>query len=48
MNAAFLRIRMETIEKFFAANEVSEVWITFPDPQPKESKENKRLTSPFF
>ncbi|MEI2760130.1 MAG: tRNA (guanosine(46)-N7)-methyltransferase TrmB [Bacteroidia bacterium] len=48
MNAAFLRIRMETIEKFFAANEISEIWITFPDPQPKESKENKRLTSPLF
>ena len=39
---------METIEKFFAANEISEIWITFPDPQPKESKENKRLTSPLF
>jgi tRNA (guanine-N7-)-methyltransferase len=48
LNAAFLRIRMETIEKFFSCNEVSQIWVTFPDPQPKESKENKRLTAPIF
>src|SRR6185436_13503565 len=47
-NAAFLRIRIELIEKFFAENEVSEIWLTFPDPQPRESKENKRLSSPHF
>ncbi len=48
LNAAFLRIRIDFIEKFFAANEVNEIWITFPDPQPKLSKESKRLTSPLF
>lgn len=48
LNAAFLRTRMELIEKFFAPNEISEVWITFPDPQPRESKENVRLISPAF
>ncbi len=47
-NAAFLRIRMETIQKFFNLNEVSEIWITFPDPQPREAKENKRLSSLLF
>jgi tRNA (guanine-N7-)-methyltransferase len=45
---AFLRIRMELIEKFFASNEISEIWITFPDPHPRESKENRRLISPAF
>lgn len=45
-NAAFLRTRIELIENAFAKNEVSEIWITFPDPQPK--KENKRLTSIVF
>lgn len=45
-NAAFLRSRIDFIEKAFEQNEVSEIWITFPDPQPK--KENKRLTSPLF
>lgn len=45
-NVAFLRTRIELIEQFFATEEVSEVWITFPDPQPK--KEMKRLTSERF
>ncbi|MEO5572412.1 MAG: tRNA (guanosine(46)-N7)-methyltransferase TrmB [Bacteroidia bacterium] len=47
-NTAFLRIRIELIEKFFAQNEISEIWLTFPDPQLRESKENKRLSSPHF
>ncbi len=47
-NAAFLRTRIEVIEYFFAPNEVDEIWITFPDPFPRPSKVNRRLTSPFF
>ncbi len=47
-NAHFLRTRIEFIDSFFAKNEVSEVWITFPDPQPRESREKKRLSSPRF
>ena len=48
-NVAFLRIRIELIESFFANNEVSEIWITFPDPFLRESKSNRRLTShPFL
>lgn len=34
-NVAFLRTNIEMIFHFFAANEVSEIWITFPDPQRK-------------
>lgn len=45
-NTGFLRTRIDFIESAFAENEVSEIWITFPDPQPK--KEKKRLTSPTF
>ncbi|MBR1792825.1 MAG: tRNA (guanosine(46)-N7)-methyltransferase TrmB [Bacteroidales bacterium] len=45
-HVAFIRTRIELIESFFAANEVSEIWITFPDPQPK--KPLKRLTSERF
>ena len=45
-NVAFVRTRIEMIEQFFATDEVSEIWITFPDPQPK--KENKRLTCERF
>lgn len=44
-NAAFVRTQIEQINTYFAANEVDEIWITFPDPQPKKSKTNKRLTS---
>lgn len=45
-NAGFLRTRIDMIDNFFAKDEVDEVWITFPDPQPK--KQNKRLTSAHF
>lgn len=47
-NAAFVRTRIELLNHFFAENEVSEIWITFPDPYPKRSKADKRLTSPVF
>lgn len=47
-NAAFLRTRIEQIEHFFASGEVSEIWITFPDPFLRESKANRRLTSAPF
>ncbi len=47
-NAAFLRTRIEVIDHFFAAGEVDEIWITFPDPFPRAIKENRRLTSPYF
>lgn len=47
-NVAFLRIPIEMVELFFAASEVSEIWITFPDPQPNKPRIKKRLTSPAF
>ena len=45
-NVAFLRTSIELIDRLFAPGEVSEIWITFPDPQMK--KVNKRLTSTRF
>lgn len=45
-NVAFLRTSIELIASFFAPGEVSEIWITFPDPQMQ--KVNKRLTSTRF
>lgn len=45
-NVAFIRTKIELIDRFFAQDEVDEIWVTFPDPQPK--KPNKRLTSPRF
>lgn len=45
-NAAFLRTNIEIIDRFFALGEVSEIWLTFSDPQMK--KATKRLTSTYF
>ena len=47
-NAAFLRTRIDFLNAFFAKDEVSEIWLTFSDPQPRKAKARKRLTSPFF
>lgn len=45
-NVAFIRTNIEMIQHFFAENEVSEIWLTFPDPQMK--KTTKRLTATNF
>lgn len=45
-NVAFLRTRIEFITAYFAPGEVSQIWLTFSDPQMKS--ENSRLTSPLF
>jgi len=47
-NVAFLRIQIENLIDYFNENEVDEIWITFPDPQPQLSREKKRLTSDRF
>lgn len=48
MHAAFLRTHIEWLPQFFAPKEISEIWITFPDPQPQLSRENRRITNPKF
>ena len=45
-NVAFVRSKIDFIEHLFAENEVSEIWLTFSDPQPKRPR--KRLTSKLF
>lgn len=47
-NVAFLRTQIELIDKIFAENEVSEIWITFPDPQIKYKRTKHRLTNKEF
>ncbi len=47
-NIAFLRTRIDFIDYCFAQNEVDEIWITFPDPQPQSTRARKRLTHPLF
>ena len=45
-NVAFLRTNIEIIDRFFAKDEVQEIWLTFSDPQMKNPR--KRLTSTYF
>ncbi len=47
-NAAFLRTQIDKIEQYFSPGEVSEIWLTFPDPQLRISRAKKRLTHPKF
>ena len=47
-NVAFIRSKIQAINYFFDQQEIDEIWITFPDPQPRSSREKKRLTSPTF
>ncbi len=47
-NVAFLRTQIELIDKLFAKNEVSEIWITFPDPQIKYKRTKHRMTNQVF
>ncbi|MBS1627929.1 MAG: tRNA (guanosine(46)-N7)-methyltransferase TrmB [Bacteroidetes bacterium] len=47
-NVAFLRTQIDFIDTYFLKEEISEIWITFPDPQLRLSKAKKRLTHPKF
>jgi tRNA (guanine-N7-)-methyltransferase len=47
-NAAFIRVRINLVPFIFGKDEVSEIWITFPDPRARKSDAKKRLTSPEF
>jgi len=45
-NVAFVRTKIDFVHRIFASGEIEEIWVTFPDPQPKKPK--KRLVSSFF
>ena len=47
-NVAFIRTQIELIDYIFAENEVSEIWITFPDPQIKYKRTKHRMTNTSF
>ncbi len=42
-NVAFLRTHIIEILKSFDENELDEIWLTFPDPRPKDRDEKHRL-----
>ncbi len=48
VNVGFLRTHIDRIAMHFQHGEVSEIWITFPDPQLRTSRAKKRLTHPRF
>ena len=47
-NVAFVRSHIDKVTDYFNPGEVSEIWITFPDPQLRSSRAKKRLTHPRF
>ncbi len=47
-NVAFLRTQIELVDELFGENEVSEIWITFPDPQIKYKRTKHRMTNKEF
>ncbi len=47
-NVAFIRSHIDKITDYFNTNAISEIWITFPDPQLRGSRAKKRLTHPRF
>jgi len=47
-NVYFLRVMVDSLEKYFPPRSISEIWLTFPDPYPRDRQEKKRLTHPKF
>ncbi|PSG89983.1 tRNA (guanosine(46)-N7)-methyltransferase TrmB [Aurantibacter aestuarii] len=47
-NVAFIRTQIELVDLVFAENEISEIWITFPDPQIKYKRTKHRMTNSEF
>lgn len=47
-NVGFIRTRIDFIESCFSEQEISEIWITFPDPQPQKTRVRNRLTNMMF
>ena len=47
-NVAFVKTRIDFITNLFGPDEVSEIWITFPDPQKPKNRARKRLTGEMF
>ncbi|MBC6612894.1 tRNA (guanosine(46)-N7)-methyltransferase TrmB [Hymenobacter sp. BT507] len=47
-NVGFVRTRAHDLLTHFAPGELAEIWITFPDPRPRDRDIKRRLTSPRF
>ncbi|WP_440999152.1 tRNA (guanosine(46)-N7)-methyltransferase TrmB [Fodinibius sp. SL11] len=47
-NVRFLRIYIDHLDEYFGPDEIDDIWITFPDPYPRYSDRNNRLSAPKF
>lgn len=47
-NVTFIRTQIELVDYIFGEHEVSEIWITFPDPQIKYKRTKHRMTNQEF
>lgn len=47
-NAFFFRVDIARVSEFIPPESISEIWITFPDPYPKDRHAKRRLTSALF
>ncbi len=47
-NVAFLRIRLLDIDQYVAPGGAAALWITFPDPRPRDRDAKRRITSARF
>lgn len=47
-NVTFIRTQIELVDYIFGEQEVSEIWITFPDPQIKYKRTKHRMTNQEF
>ncbi|MFN4085854.1 MAG: tRNA (guanosine(46)-N7)-methyltransferase TrmB [Spirosomataceae bacterium] len=47
-NVAFLRTGIQFLEEFFEEDEVDEIWLVHPDPQPRDKEEKRRLSNAHF
>lgn len=47
-NVAFLRTHIIEILQLFDLGEIDEIWLTFPDPRPKDRDEKHRLSNKSF
>lgn len=47
-NISFIRARADQLDQVVLAGSVSQLWVTFPDPFPRERSQRRRLTHPLY
>jgi len=47
-NITFVRAQLRQMNELFAPGSIDELWVTFPDPYPRDKQAKHRLTNPAF